>query len=404
MDTEEKLTFFKEMIQCCYPVSFSVYSPDLQLLDSDAPGREIYDTLFALSPSHAYLEEYKKTSDLPVLLSNSLGLMWAAVFEKKDGSTRRIHFMGPAFTSVISTENLETELDRHNLSVAMKISFLKVLHDVPVIPATQLFQYTIMLHDCLNGEKLSIGDLQHQDSAHREPVRKDPEREGHDLHPGIRNAEAELMRMVEEGNTEYKAVMSHASSLSSGVKASVKNPVQLARYNSVTFLTLVSRAAIRGGLPAPTAYTLNDLYTEQIDSCKTLGELAVLNGTMYGDFIYRVHKCRRNPGVSKPVRCCCDTIDMHIRDRIDIDSLAKMTGYSAYYLSRKFREETGQSVHAYITAAKISYSKLLLSSTRDSVQEISDQLNFCSRSYFTDQFLKLTGMTPTRYREEHNTM
>lgn len=404
MQTEEKLSFFKEMIQCIYKIPFSVYSAGMHLLSTDAPSPEVFDGLFMMSSAHNFLLEQMKTSEFPVILSNSLGLMWAADFEKEENKIVRIHFMGPVFTSVSSTSNLESELDRHGIAISMKMNFLRQIKKVPVVPAAQFFQYSIMLHDCLTGRKISIGDLLHQDTRHRDPAEKSPDSLHADLHPGISNAEEELMRMVQEGNMDYKEIFSRATNLSSGVKASISSPVQLAKYTAVTFLALVSRAAIRGGLPAPTAYTLNDLYTEQIDNCKTLSELAVLNSTMYNDFVYRVHKCRSNPSVSKSVRTCCDTIDMHIKEKFDIEQLARMTGYSSYYLSRKFKAETGQSIHAYINHAKINYAKMLLSSTHDSIQEISDQLNFCSRSYFTDQFLKAVGIPPSEYREKHSTV
>ncbi len=404
MKTEEKLSFFKELVQCIYKIPFSVYAPDMHLQSTDAPSPEIFGSLFMMSSAHTFLMEHMESSDFPIILSNSLGLMWTADFEKEKNETVRIYIMGPVFISMNPTSNLEAELDRRNIAVSLKMNFLRQMKLVPVVPAAQFFQFSVMLHDCLTGRKISVGDLQHQDTRHREPAQKDPDSIHADLHPGINNAEEELMRMVQEGNMDYKEIFVHASNLSSGVKASISSPVQLAKYTAVTFLALVSRAAIRGGLPAPTAYTLNDLYTEQIDACKTLSDLTVLNGTMYNDFVYRVHKCRADPSVSKPVRSCCDTIDMHIKEKIGIEQLAQMTGYSSYYLSRKFKTETGQSIHSYINKAKIDYAKMLLSSTRISIQEISDQLNFCSRSYFTDQFLKIAGMPPSLYREKYSTV
>ena len=82
-----------------------------------------------------------------------------------------------------------------------------------------------------------------------------------------------------------------------------------------------------------------------------------------------------------------------------IDELAARVGYTEYYLSRKFKEETGVSLNNYIKFAKVERAKFLLSSTDTSIQEISNRLGFCSRSYFGSTFQKIVGCSPADYRE-----
>ena len=93
-------------------------------------------------------------------------------------------------------------------------------------------------------------------------------------------------------------------------------------------------------------------------------------------------------------------IDMHIREPLSIASLAKHLGYTEYYFSHKFKQETGKSIKQYILEKKIEEAKLLLSGTTLGIQEISDELNFGSRSYFYTCFQKQTGISPKEYREE----
>ena len=51
-------------------------------------------------------------------------------------------------------------------------------------------------------------------------------------------------------------------------------------------------------------------------------------------------------------------------------------------------------------AARIERSKLLLETSEDSVQEISDKLGFTTRNYFTKCFREIAGMTPVEYRKK----
>jgi AraC-like DNA-binding protein len=91
---------------------------------------------------------------------------------------------------------------------------------------------------------------------------------------------------------------------------------------------------------------------------------------------------------------------MNIDSKIKASDLAAFAGYSEYYLTRKFKEETGFFINDYVKAAKIERAKVLLSSSDNSIQDISNQLGFTNRSYFSQVFRDLTGMTPVSFREQ----
>ena len=148
------------------------------------------------------------------------------------------------------------------------------------------------------------------------------------------------------------------------------------------------------------AYTLSDTYTQSVDNAQTISQVAAVSHTMYDDFIRRVNQVRRESGISRPVRICCDYIDTHPENELTLAMLAKRVGYTENYLARKFKAEIGIPINAYVRKARIHRAKMLLSSTAMSIQEIADGLHFCSRSYFAEAFQKETGMTPTEYREE----
>ncbi|MDE6925075.1 MAG: helix-turn-helix transcriptional regulator, partial [Acetatifactor sp.] len=55
----------------------------------------------------------------------------------------------------------------------------------------------------------------------------------------------------------------------------------------------------------------------------------------------------------------------------------------------------------YIQNAKVEKAKYLLVNTHESVDSISNQLAFNTRSYFTQVFRQYTGITPSEYREKY---
>ena len=162
---------------------------------------------------------------------------------------------------------------------------------------------------------------------------------------------------------------------------------------------LVCRAAIEGGLSPEEAYALGDSYIQSAENAKTLNDLEPLGLMMYDDFVRRVHKCRTNPHLSQQVQKCVDYIEMNLDKKIRAADIAALVGYTEYYMTHKFKEETGLSVTDYIKFAKIERAKVLLKSTDQTVQDIAAALSFSTRNYFSRIFQEVTGQTPMEYRE-----
>ena len=130
-----------------------------------------------------------------------------------------------------------------------------------------------------------------------------------------------------------------------------------------------------------------------------MDDLDPLGLMMYDDFVRRVHKCRTNPHLSQQVQKCVDYIEMNLDKKIRAADIAALVGYTEYYLTHKFKEETGLSVTDYIKFAKIERAKVLLKSTDQTVQDIAAALSFSTRNYFSRIFQEVTGQTPMEYRE-----
>ena len=164
-------------------------------------------------------------------------------------------------------------------------------------------------------------------------------------------------------------------------------------------ITLFSRAAIEGGLSPEIALTLSDHYFQSTEACTSISELMEVSHTLQANFIQRVHRCRQNSSISKPIITCMDYINLHLEDELSIEALAGMFGYSEYYLSKKFKKETGKSVKEFIRIQRLERAKMLLKNDHYTILEISERLKFCAPSYFSDAFRKEYGISPTEYRE-----
>ncbi len=69
------------------------------------------------------------------------------------------------------------------------------------------------------------------------------------------------------------------------------------------------------------------------------------------------------------------------------------------YLSNLFSEVEGITIEKYIIAQKIEKVKELLKYDELSLSEIADRLGYSSVAYLSNQFKKVTGITPSYYKK-----
>ncbi len=97
-----------------------------------------------------------------------------------------------------------------------------------------------------------------------------------------------------------------------------------------------------------------------------------------------------------------DYVAEHINGRIRVKEIAERFGYNEKYLTTLFREKTDMSLKQYIISAKMERAQFLLCNTNASLTEISDNLCYWNEQSFSAAFRKVTGMTPSEYRESYS--
>lgn len=79
--------------------------------------------------------------------------------------------------------------------------------------------------------------------------------------------------------------------------------------------------------------------------------------------------------------------------------ISNKTNYDYTYLSNVFSASEGVTIEKYIIAQKIERVKELLVYTTDSLNNIAFLLNYSSVAHLSNQFKKVTGLTPSFFRE-----
>ncbi len=92
-------------------------------------------------------------------------------------------------------------------------------------------------------------------------------------------------------------------------------------------------------------------------------------------------------------------IERNCLKRVSLEDAAKTVGFSPKYLSRVFSEVAGEGFMDYRLKVKTNKAKELLAVKGYTISDISDKLGFMNPESFMRIFKKITGLTPTQYRE-----
>ena len=105
--------------------------------------------------------------------------------------------------------------------------------------------------------------------------------------------------------------------------------------------------------------------------------------------------------VENTVRKIESYIQKHYKTSISLGKLAHEFNISPNYISRIFKEQTGNTLTSYVNDLKIQEAKKLLIFTDKKIQEISRSLGYSNEYYFSMSFKKATGYSPKDYRKQN---
>ena len=126
-------------------------------------------------------------------------------------------------------------------------------------------------------------------------------------------------------------------------------------------------------------------------SCVIAREVAV------GDSLRGGEACDGRGGCSRHVVSACRYIDAHYEEAISLTQLACVVGCSRRYLADRFRRETGETVHGYLTRVRLNHAEQDVRAG-DKVAAVMLGVGIRGRANFYRHFKARFGVTPAEYR------
>lgn len=314
--------------------------------------------------------------------------------------------LGPLFSTVVSDSTQKNFMHECAIAPDEKSLLTQFFSEAPIASFNQFLATLTYVHYCINDEKLNF-------ITHFAISDETPQKNISTMHSSqIYNAkeeqvfhntylfEQQYLSYVQNGEVDKlnELLLNAAVSLKEGKVAD--NALRQSKNIFVAAVTLTTRSAIAGGLDIEQAYQLSDVYINESEKAQSPDTLANLQLIMTLDFAERVSKNKIPQGMSREIFECVQFISRHTNEPIRVDDVAEHIGRSRSYTSKKFKEELGFDLSAFIMRCKLEEAKSLLTYSDKTLSEISNYLCFSSQAYFQNVFKKKYGLTPMQYRNQ----
>jgi len=208
--------------------------------------------------------------------------------------------------------------------------------------------------------------------------------------------EQEITRQISLGDREH--AMQLLEELNRLTRATLADtPLRSLKNSLIASVTLFTRAAIAGGVPSDEAFTMSDSFIQTIEKQTDLRSLSTIEEAIVLRFIDRVHRSQTQR-YSRLIRQTIAHIDEHLSEPLNTANIAAAVFVHPDYLSKRFRQETGEGMHRFILRRRVEEAAHFMRYGNDSIPDIAAFYQFSSQGHFTAVFKQFNGYTPGQYR------
>ncbi|MBV8101422.1 MAG: helix-turn-helix transcriptional regulator [Verrucomicrobia bacterium] len=196
------------------------------------------------------------------------------------------------------------------------------------------------------------------------------------------------------------------------------DPEQLVSYSYLVFEpSYIADLALSNGIGGPLdfipTFSTPDPFLHEITSALASPRIKDPAGNLFVESllnaacarILRTYASVRYPLSGPPrltddqLRRAIDYIQDHIREALDLGSIARAAGLSAFHFARLFKAATGDTPFKFVTRTRMDRAKELLRKTRLPISEIAERVGYQQPSHFSARFRSVLGCRPDAYRK-----
>lgn len=125
----------------------------------------------------------------------------------------------------------------------------------------------------------------------------------------------------------------------------------------------------------------------------------LLKAFFYSSSFLKIHEDKKKTKNEVLVENFLTHVKTNYREQRGVEFYADKLCLTPKYLSKVIKESSGKSANDWIDDYVVLEAKALLKSTNKTIQQISDELNFPSQSFFGKYFKRQVGLSPKEYKQ-----
>lgn len=360
-----------------------------------------YDTMvqFPIDPIRLHEKELLAIEDSVSYLVTAYGQYYGVIRYRQDQI-----IMGPSRQPFFDENEMMKCAFMLGLSGHEAKVFVSAMRSIPPIGMESFLRMVCLVHYYLNDEKVSVVDMVLYDQSQEQTVlpaaEADPPESDlpdMDVHNTL-GFEKRMLDFIRVGDTQrLRDLLTSTAHGKEGRIAS--NPLRQAKNTFIVTATLVSRAAIDGGLATEEALLLSDEYIQRCEMLGSYQSVVALQWRMLMEYAARVETLRHGKEVTPFLLCVYRYVQKNLLRVIRMDEMADALHMNRSHLATRFKKEAGMTLTAFVLGEKIAEAKRLMQTTDKTLGEISAYLAFSSQSHFQNAFRHHEGISPGKYRE-----
>ena len=312
--------------------------------------------------------------------------------------------IGPSRQAAAQDQELKDMAFELGLAADDVSDFISGMKQILRLPLESLMQMMCAVNFLVNHEKITLNDLIGGENTLELEKKRSEERLSEKTVPPeeLHNTlaiEQTIMNIIRKGDV---AALESFAQDAPAVRPGMMAREQLRQVKNTFIVTTAeaSRAAIRGGMDVEDALTSSDAYIRECEMLTDESQITRLQYDMILFYTQQVQRIRHGNYASELVKNVANYIQHHLSETITTGQIADHLFLSRQHLSRRFTQEAGVPLAAFVRNEKIEEGKRLLRYTDRSVSVIAAYLGFSSQGHFSKVFKETTGMTPGEYREK----
>lgn len=208
--------------------------------------------------------------------------------------------------------------------------------------------------------------------------------------------EKELLNALQEANfTSIKRIL---SKMFFNLKSSFATEEQVKNYCTRIILLSINTLESMGiNIRRELGKELN-IYA-QIKKYETIDDMQQWLEQLLLIFIQNIENYKSQK-YKQIVHVAIDYIKEHYAENITLKTLSEIVYVTPNYLSKVFKEETGENLIEYLNKFRIKKSKELLKDVRYKTYEIAEKVGYSDYKSFSYNFKKYTGQSPRAFRKD----